>query len=458
MEQFDANGLQGTGEEDFDGLVQKAADKIVDDKIKGRETIFLHKSRYCRLKRIRHILIDEYQDFSELFHRLIEAVRKQNRHVSFFCVGDNWQAINGFAGSDLYFFNNFSEIFADSRRLDMPTNYRSARMIVDIGNALMQSLIQEGDRRGHAIRPDAGKTVIADLGAFSPTLQEKKTTHGDYSTHAVLRLVNKIINDGKEVVLLSRTNTVPWHVNYGDGTKSSNQRGLDRFLVELRSRLPAKQKNKLTISTVHKYKGGEKEVVIVLDALNRRYPLLHPNLIFTRVLGDSIEHVTDEERRLFYVAMTRAVDELYVLSDFSEEDNPSLFLKDLEGNENISRLKWSDYLPLMDRAKNITIIVGNQNGHGTYPTTTIRDLLKAEGYRWDEELGVWYLVWYLVSAGRGFSVTQFAKQARWSRRADGVEVCFCDYLDKVLAKYHINSGKWECVFDTIAESTSEMKQ
>jgi DNA helicase-4 len=44
--------------------------------------------------------------------------------------------------------------------------------------------------------------------------------------------------------------------------------------------------------------------VIVLDAVKRSYPLIHPNWVFLRVFGDSIDSIEDEERRLFYVATT----------------------------------------------------------------------------------------------------------------------------------------------------------
>ena len=86
--------------------------------------------------------IDEYQDFSELFHRLMEAIRKQNPQARFFCVGDDWQAINGFAGSDLRFFQDFTHDFPDSRKLHLTTNYRSGKSIVNVGNALMKRLGQ----------------------------------------------------------------------------------------------------------------------------------------------------------------------------------------------------------------------------------------------------------------------------------------------------------------------------
>lgn len=188
--------LQATGEEDFDGLMQKAAEKVAAGK-----TEFRRKLKKSYLKSIQYVLIDEYQDFSELFNRLIRALKAQNPGSRFFCVGDDWQAINGFAGSDLRFFNDFSEIFADSRRLYMPTNYRSARSIVDVGNALMKNR----GVPGKAHKSARGKAVIADVADFSPTPQEKNIDLGADSTYAVLRLVRKIIDNGKNVVLLSRT-------------------------------------------------------------------------------------------------------------------------------------------------------------------------------------------------------------------------------------------------------------
>ena len=222
------------------------------------------------LTRIRYVLIDEYQDFSELFHRLMQAVRAQNPHAHFFCVGDDWQAINGFAGSDLRFFQNFEQFFEDSHELPVATNYRSARTIVNVGNALMRG--QGIPARAH--KTMTGKVAIADLGTFEPTPQEERENLGDNSTLAVLRLVNKAINDDKRVVLLSRTNnSPPWYVNYRDQRNPSIESGLDRFLGLLRARLPDELAEKVTISTAHKYKGLQKDVVIVLDAVPQMLPV-----------------------------------------------------------------------------------------------------------------------------------------------------------------------------------------
>ena len=428
--------LQATGEEDFGGVMQKAVEIVAAGK-----TVFRRKSGSGDLKRIRYVLIDEYQDFSELFHRLVQAIRGQNSRVRFFCVGDDWQAINGFAGSDLRFFQNFEQFFEDSRELPVTTNYRSARTIVDVGNALMNG---QGTP-ARAYKKMAGKVSIADLGTFEPTPQEEKESPRDDLTPAVLRLVNKAINDDKNVVLLSRKNSLPWYVNYRDQRNPSIKSGLDRFLGLLRARLPDELAERVTISTAHKYKGLQEDVVIVLDAVPRCYPLVHSDLIFTRVFGDSIERVVAEERRLFYVALTRAVEELFILT---EEDSFSPFLEDLERNIELDRLEWSDYPPLEGSTQYITIRIGNQEEDLRKGTYAIRDMLKTDGYRWNDESKIWYS----AEPAEGFSVKRFSNQALWSNSARGIEVRFCDYLGNEVALYHVDGGQWKCIHDKIRES------
>jgi DNA helicase IV len=341
--------LQETGEEDFDGLMQQAAALV-----KSGQTIFKRKSGSGDLKSLRYVLIDEYQDFSLLFHHLIEAIREQNPQAKFFCVGDDWQAINGFAGSDLRFYQNFAQFFQPSQKLHISTNYRSATSIVDIGNRLMQGL-------GNLARAHTsifGIVEIADLGQFAPTPKEQQKHPGDIITPAILRLVEQTIQDGKHIVLLSRKNSLPWYVNYGKQQGSSKNGSLESFLHLVRSYLPENLRDAVNISTAHKYKGLQKDVVIILDAVSRSYPLIHPDLMFTRVFGDSIERVIDEERRIFYVALTRAVERLFIVT---ESNNLSPFLKELKTNKQVNLLDWLDYPPCTVTIPQITIKVGNQS-------------------------------------------------------------------------------------------------
>jgi len=425
--------LEETGEDDFDGLMQKAAEAVASG-----QTIFRRKSGIGDLKCIRYVFIDEYQDFSELFHRLINAVREQNTQALFFYVGDAWQAINGFAGSDLRFYQNFEQFFQPSRKLNISTNYRSATSIVDIGNTLMQGL----GTPARADKIELGIVEIADLGKFNPAPKEEEDHSGDSLTPAVLRLVDKAIKNGTDVILLSRKNSLPWYVNFGKRGSTSRDGALDSFLKLVRSYFPEDLRHKVTISTVHKYKGLEKKVVIVLDAVPRCYPLLHSDLMFTRVLGDTIERVVAEERRLFYVALTRAVEHLFILT---EANNVSPFLEDLKSRKTISSLNWSDYPPLVGSIKRITARVGNQDGRGGNGTYAIKDLLKAEGYRWNT---TGWKAWCRTCPAQSFSVQEFLAKAMWISRADGIELRFYDDLENILAIYRIEGGQWTCVVDS----------
>ena len=193
--------LSATGEEDFDGLMQRAAKSI-----QNGQAIFERKSGKGDLVNIRYMFIDEYQDFSDLFLKLVDAIRTQNDRIEFFCVGDDWQAINGFAGSDLQFYENFHRYFTPSCELYISTNYRSSKSIVAIGNALMDGL----GKPAESYKPDNGTILLGYLDEFKPSNRENERHNGDEITPAVLRLVSKLLATDKNVVLLSRKNTLPW--------------------------------------------------------------------------------------------------------------------------------------------------------------------------------------------------------------------------------------------------------
>ncbi|QSV56928.1 MAG: UvrD-helicase domain-containing protein [Dolichospermum sp. UKL201] len=424
--------LEDRGEEDFDGLMQKAVEVLASG-----QTIFRRRLGTGDLKSLRYIMIDEYQDFSELFYNLIEAIRKQNPQALFFCVGDDWQAINGFAGSDLRFYQDFHQFFQPSHKLNIATNYRSAISIVDIGNKLMQGL-------GTPARADKtmpGIVNIADMSSFEATPTEQENYPGDNITPAILRLINKTVKEGKKVVLLSRKNSLLWYVNYKNQKSKYKNGTLDSFLELVHSYLPEESRKLVTISTAHKYKGLQKDVVIILDAIPRCYPLIHPDLMFTRVFGDSIESVVNEERRLFYVALTRAVETLFIIT---ESKNSSPFLDELNSRTKISVLNWSDYQTFIGvgTIRYITVKIGNQDGKGSNGTIAIKDLLKAEGYIWKPE--VWP-AWCRTYPAEGFSIPEYFDNANWISQAVGIEVRFYDDGENKSEVYRVNQGQYYLV-------------
>jgi DNA helicase-4 len=422
--------LSETGEDDFDGLMQRAASRINDG-----ETLFLRKSGGGDFKALKFACIDEFQDFSDLFYRLLAAIRLHNEKLELFCVGDDWQAINGFAGSDLRYFEDFSAHIGEGKQLHIATNYRSASSIVGIGNALMSGL----GKPAVAHKDERGSVWISDLTDFEPTLVEKQRHPGDAITPVVVRLASRLLNEDKDVVLLCRRNGLPWFVNYAE--TDADGRGNVRFLNHVRSFFPKDLRNRITISTAHKYKGLEKAAVIATDIVARSYPLIHPDWVFSRVFGDNPSKIAKEERRLLYVALTRAIDTLVIVTDGS---NKSPFLEEIQSRRSIDFLNWRNFpavCALTDRRLLVQIksLSNKLNSGGTYP---IKDLLHANRYLWHSANKTWEKSF----PESGFDLCSVQSEV-WAQSADGVMVTFFDDAENQLASYLVNAGKWECSMD-----------
>ncbi len=417
--------LSATGEEDFNGLMQRAAKLVLNG-----VTRFMKKTGEGDLANLRYVFIDEFQDFSDLFNRLLSSIQKVSPAVQLFCVGDDWQAINGFAGSDLRFFEHFEEVVGKFHRLYISTNYRSTRAIVDIGNALMTDL----GKPAVANKSAHGMVIVADASAFTPSLVEAERYSGDIITPMVSRIANTSIAEGSSVVLLSRSNSLPWFVNFTYQVRQEDNK-LSGFLNSVRTIFPKEKREQITISTAHSYKGLEKPTVIVLDALAGRYPLIHQDWVFSRVLGDSLEKTTQEERRLFYVALTRAIEKLVIITD---SKNPSPFLNELQNIMSLDIINWEYYPAVPDKSSQLIVKVGNQEHYGAEPTYAIKDQLKACGYQWRSTGWPGWTKTYLAENFRETNI----KREVWAKDADGVEVRIYNESEHALRIFNINRGNW----------------
>jgi DNA helicase IV len=365
--------LKSQNKDDFDGLMWRAVAEV-----QNGVTRFVRDRgmEHGDVARLRYVLIDEFQDFSEQFYRLVVGIRQASPSVEFFCVGDDWQAINGFAGADLRFFGDFSSYFSKTSERHIRTNYRSAAPVVRAGNALMKG---RGDAAvPHTDRGVTGPAWLCWLDKFSPSPFERERHNGDELTPSVLRIVRRFLDDGLKVVLLSRRNGVRGYVNYSDSERKTVD-GLERFLAHIRSFLLEEDRDRVSASTVHRYKGLEQEAVVVLDAIEGSFPLIHPSWVFLRVFGDRVETLEDEERRLFYVAITRARTSLALITDTQRQ---SPYIGDIQRFERLREIDWSE-LPeapsLLDARLEVRV----------YEAFEIRDQLKDLKYRWEQAGRYW---------------------------------------------------------------------
>ncbi len=300
---------------DFDDLIANAVQKIMETK--GECGFKVSNGKTIKVKDIKYLLIDEYQDFSKLFFDLVSAIKCFNPKLKIFATGDDWQAINGFAGSDLYYFKNFKNLFMNSEIYTLTNNYRSNTKIINVSNTLMGP----NDALSCPVKNEAGEVCKMRV----DKTYIKKDNSADYIyafkndpgriKAKYLKTVHRLIrlHPDKNILILSRLNKIA----------GSN---LEFDFAYKLLKMKTVNKNKVKVMTIHKSKGLEADIVIILRAINGVIPFIHPDYEIMAALNKTFDEILDEEKRLFYVAMTRAKEKVYVLSETHME---SVYLKDL---------------------------------------------------------------------------------------------------------------------------------
>ncbi len=280
----------------------------------------------------KYLLIDEYQDFSQLFLSVVRAIRKVAPEAKLFAVGDDWQAINRFAGSEVDYFKNFEHYFSeDFRQLEVPTNYRCDFQIVETARKFMKKAMGEkGNFRAFSSQPgeiflvnpemtdldfakiESDPRVSEEDRLYRKIAQRACHTKVKERTARYIKTLLLIIGENptaREILILHRNNDM--HLQ---------EINLERLARTLRSgavqlNLPgAKDLDKrLQAMTMHKSKGLEAETVIILEADTGIIPRSHPNVSLYEFFGETEETAIQDQKRLFYVAMTRAKKRLYII-------------------------------------------------------------------------------------------------------------------------------------------------
>lgn len=365
--------LNNRNQLDFDGILIQAEEMISND-----STIFKGAKYTGDVKQLQYLFLDEFQDFSQLYYNLIKSIQTKS-NSELFCVGDDWQSINGFSGSDLNYFLNYEQLISNSNTLSLTTNYRSDRCIVSLGNSVMSGFGQKAT--AYSIKEGLSQIVYVDN--FPVNEFEELRFKTDIITPIILRIISKELEKENSIVLLSRRkSSIGYFIKYANDPEVESKKGLHKVLAHFRSFFPEEFQQKITISTSHSYKGLEEESVIVLDANYRSYPLIHPNWIFTKILGDTLPSIIDEERRLLYVALTRAVKNIYILSN--SKNHLSEFLSKCDFSfKHLNPLDYPAYYSENSQTNHHIIKI---KGKGTIKA---KDHFKSFNFRWDPKSLTW---------------------------------------------------------------------
>ena len=272
----------------------------------------------------KYILVDEFQDISDQRAELLLKLKVSNPECSLFGVGDDWQAIYRFAGSNLLHTTNFNRKFGRDRRVHLDKTFRYNDSISEVSSRFVL-------KNHNQINKDISTISHVSDPAVSVLMMDKPVGNEDNSRlDRVLAKIRERIEADTEatVYVLTRYNLRPTKEISHDSFKGMQQKYAKKT-QDGKSLI-------VTNDTIHKSKGQEKDFVVVFDLEPGDYgfpstrkddPLFEP---FSPPKED-FEHA--EERRLFYVALTRARHRVYLVADMN---NPSEFVTELLKDEEYS--------------------------------------------------------------------------------------------------------------------------
>ena len=250
-------------------------------------------------KKFQYVLVDEFQDVNNLQVELIKLLLTEETQL--FCVGDDWQSIYGFRGSNVSYIVEFEKHFENSKTIKLNLNYRSSQNIVGASNEVIKHNKFKVDKEVTASKMSEQKIVV-----FAGSQEEENINY-------CVGKIRELLEDGiknDDILFLYRRSKM-----------------FSQYFYRFKS-----EGIKVQSKTIHGSKGLEAKVVFILGLTegNGGFPdIWLEDRIFQVIKKADHDLLLEEERRLFYVAITRAKDKLFLIT---EKGNESSFLKEIPEN------------------------------------------------------------------------------------------------------------------------------
>ena len=302
---------------DFEDMINDSAKILQEQQEIGKKLDF------------RYVIIDEYQDISRQRFDLARALSNVC-DAKIIAVGDDWQSIYAYAGSDITLFTHFSDIMGYGEELKITRTYRNSQEVIDIAGSFIQ-------KNSSQIQ----KSLISPKHIDFPIVIEAYSEEGDkkdiegkggkffLQAQAVERCIGQIMEanakEGKpassSILLIGR---------YGFDAFNLSRSGLFTYLektCDVKSK--AYPRANLTFLTAHRSKGLGYDNVVIINAVNATYGFpskIEDDPVMKLVIREDRTIEYAEERRLFYVAMTRTKNRVYIAVP---QQRPSRFVAEL---------------------------------------------------------------------------------------------------------------------------------
>lgn len=287
---------------EFNDLIVKAISLINDNKDNKGDII-----------KYKYILVDEFQDVNNLQIEFLKSLISPDTHL--FCVGDDWQSIYSFRGANPHYIVDFKKVFKDNSvsEIELNCNFRSQQNIVDLGNFIMRKNKNKTKREIKSSK-DSLTNLYLYIGKCSKGNEKDIPDKVNWCADKIEKLYTEYPDlKPTDILFLYR---------------KSFQANPYKVLEE-----------KASFKTIHSAKGLEAKYVFIigLDGDTNLFPDLRlSNNYFSILKKDNLAQKSEEERRVFYVAVTRAKEGLYLVSS---EDNASSYVDDILEYGNLNKDK-----------------------------------------------------------------------------------------------------------------------
>lgn len=258
-----------------------------------------------------YIIIDEYQDISQFKYELTKKTVDRN-HAKIYAVGDDWQSIYSFSGSRIEYIYNFKDYFKDAVIFRISRTYRNSQELLNVsGEFVMRN-------------PDQIKKYLESSKHLDKPIEFIYFDNGqEYETLKDIILNIHKNNPTHNILVLGRTNAI-----------IKRCFDTDYFNDELGTKISFIGYEDIDLEgmTIHKSKGLTFDEVIVIG-LNKSFPSSDKEIYWITSLfryptiNERIPYA--EERRLFYVALTRTKNKVYLLVN-RDEDKQSVFIREIK--------------------------------------------------------------------------------------------------------------------------------
>jgi DNA helicase-4 len=311
----------------FEPILNKYNEYLLSSNLIDFSDMINHATNYINENKFnisyKYIIIDEFQDTSIGRFKLIRSMLDNNSSCKLFAVGDDWQSIYRFAGSDISLFTDFEQYFGKTEVSFIETTYRfGIEMIKTSSEFILKNPFQKR------------KTLKSNSIGFNNPIEiiYANSIQSD-DVNPMIDALNKINveNENKSnfsILALARYNHIlDSYENHPDFIVSYNKNDNSSTLVY-------KHLNNLKVKflTVHKAKGLEADFVIILNCVSGSYGFPSEradDTILNLLLSKSDRFKNGEERRLFYVALTRAKQKTYITTN---RTYTSKFIKEIDPN------------------------------------------------------------------------------------------------------------------------------